>query len=196
MLLPGNLTALAWDRTAKEAPNTQRVEQLRDSGLETLQPADPIDPAEEITAIVVLETQPVVVTDSTGGRKVKNKAALLRQQKNVQKAISAQVLDGAAVEVLSTYTAVTSGFSIRVPYGKLEEIRALDGVASAYPAPVFQVAPDMETSSVELGGLENISGYQGEGMVIAIVDSGLEITHPLFRTSPRRMWPRSWPART
>ena len=184
MLLPGNLTALAWDRTAKEAPNTQRVEQLRDSGLETLQPADPIDPAEEITAIVVLETQPVVVTDSTGGRKVKNKAALLRQQKNVQKAISAQVLDGAAVEVLSTYTAVTSGFSIRVPYGKLEEIRALDGVASAYPAPVFQVAPDMETSSVELGGLENTSGYQGEGMVIAIVDSGLEITHPLFRTSP------------
>ncbi len=184
MLLPGNLTALAWDRTSREAPDTQRVEQLRDNGLETLQSVDPIDPAEEITAIVVLEAQPVVVQDSSGSRKVKNRAALLRQQKSVQKAISTQVLGGEAVEVLNTYTTVTSGFSIRVPYGKLDEIRALDGVASAYPAPVFQVAPDMESSSVELGGLENTSGYQGEGMVIAIVDSGLEISHSLFRDAP------------
>ena len=36
----------------------------------------------------------------------------------------------------------------------------------------------------ELGGLENTSGYQGEGMVIAIVDSGLEISHPLFTQAP------------
>ena len=53
-----------------------------------------------------------------------------------------------------------------------------------YAAPVFKVAPDMPTTMTELGGLENTSGYQGEGMVIAIVDSGLEIGHPLFAQAP------------
>ena len=52
MLIPANVTALAYDRTSKEPPSsTERVEQLRNSGLESLESADPIDPLEEITAI-------------------------------------------------------------------------------------------------------------------------------------------------
>ena len=35
MLIPANVTALAYDRTSKEPPSsTERVEQLRNSGLE------------------------------------------------------------------------------------------------------------------------------------------------------------------
>ena len=81
MLIPANVTALAYDRTSKEPPSsTERVEQLRNSGLESLESADPIDPLEEITAIVTLETQPVVAESSAGGRQVRNRAVMLRQQ--------------------------------------------------------------------------------------------------------------------
>ena len=185
MLIPANVTALAYDRTSKEPPSsTERVEQLRNSGLESLESADPIDPLEEITAIVTLETQPVVAESSAGGRQVRNRAVMLRQQTAVQKKISSQVLDGEPVEVLYTYTAAANGFAIKVAYGKLDEIRALPGVASAYPAPEFKVAPDMESAATELGGLENSSGYQGEGMVIAILDTGLEISHKSFAAAP------------
>ena len=185
MLIPANVTALAYDRTSKEPPSsTERVEQLRNSGLESLESADPIDPLEEITAIVTLETQPVVAESSAGGRQIRNRAVMLRQQTAVQKKISSQVLDGEPVEVLHTYTAAANGFAIKVAYGKLDEIRALPGVASAYPAPEFKVAPDMESAATELGGLENSSGYQGEGMVIAILDTGLEISHKSFQNDP------------
>ena len=185
MLIPANVTALAYDRTSKEPPSsTERVEQLRNSGLESLESADPIDPLEEITAIVTLETQPVVAESSAGGRQVRNRAVMLRQQTAVQKKISSQVLDGEPVEVLHTYTAAANGFAIKVAYGKLDEIRALPGVASAYPAPEFKVAPDMASTTTELGGLENSSGYQGEGMVIAILDTGLEISHKSFAADP------------
>ena len=102
----------------------------------------------------------------------------------MQKEISAKVLGGGELEILHSYTTVSNGFAVKIPYGKLEAIRALDGVAAAYPAPVFQLSPDMPTSTTELGGLANSSGYQGEGMVIAIVDSGLEISHSLFREAP------------
>ena len=184
MLLPTNLTALAYDKTSKEPPgSTERVEQLKDSGPETVQSEEPVDPEEEITAIVILETQPVV-TESNGSRQVQNRAAMLRQQSAIQKEISKNVLDGASVEVIHNYTSAANGFAMKVAYGKLDEIRALPGVASAYPAPEFKVAPDMETKTTELGGLENSSGYQGEGMVIAIVDSGLQVDHKSFKKAP------------
>lgn len=136
MLMPGGTLAGAVDITSKEPPATgnsaYRPEKLKDSGPETLESAEQISPDEEITAIVVLEkkTSPIAVF----------------QQKNVQKQISEQVLGGKPLEVLHTYTNVENGFAVTVPYGKLDEIRALDGVAAAYAAPVFKVAPDMPTT--------------------------------------------------
>ena len=135
-----------------------------------MQSEEEISPDEEVTAIIVLE------------KKISPLARF--QQKSIQNEISKNVLDGEKLEVLHSYTTVENGFAAVVPYGKLEEIRQLPGVAAAYAAPVFKVAPDMPTTMTELGGLENTSGYQGEGMVIAIVDSGLEISHPLFTQAP------------
>lgn len=174
MLMPGGTLAGAVDITSKEPPATgnsaYRPEKLKDSGLETLESAEQISPDEEITAIVVLEKKASIFA--------------VFQQKNVQKQISEQVLGGKSLEVLHTYTNVENGFAVTVPYGKLDEIRALDGVAAAYAAPVFKVAPDQDVKLTELGDLENSSGYQGEGMVIAILDTGLEINHNSFKDAP------------
>lgn len=174
MLLPCIPTAGAVDAQSKEPPATgtsaYRPESLKDSGPEVVQSEEEISPDEEVTAIIVLE------------KKISPLARF--QQKSIQNEISKNVLDGEKLEVLHSYTTVENGFAAVVPYGKLEEIRQLPGVAAAYAAPVFKVAPDMPTTMTELGGMENTSGYQGEGMVIAIVDSGLEISHPLFKQAP------------
>lgn len=174
MLLPCIPTAGAVDAQSKEPPATgtsaYRPESLKDSGPEVVQSEEEISPDKEVTAIIVLE------------KKISPLARF--QQKSIQNEISKNVLDGEKLEVLHSYTTVENGFAAVVPYGKLEEIRQLPGVAAAYAAPVFKVAPDMPTTMTELGGLENTSGYQGEGMVIAIVDSGLEISHPLFTQAP------------
>lgn len=174
MLLPCIPTAGAVDAQSKEPPATgtsaYRPESLKDSGPEVVQSEEEISPDEEVTAIIVLE------------KKISPLARF--QQKSIQNEISKNVLDGEKLEVLHSYTTVENGFAAVVPYGKLEEIRQLPGVAAAYAAPVFKVAPDMPTTMTELGGLENTSGYQGERMVIAIVDSGLEISHPLFTQAP------------
>ena len=174
MLLPCIPTAGAVDAQSKEPPATgtsaYRPESLKDSGPEVVQSEEEISPDEEVTAIIVLE------------KKISPLARF--QQKSIQNEISKNVLDGEKLEVLHSYTTVENGFAAVVPYGKLEEIRQLPGVAAAYAAPVFKVAPDMPTTMTKLGGLENTSGYQGEGMVIAIVDSGLEISHPLFTQAP------------
>ena len=147
LLIPTNVSAYADGAASKDPPaDTTRVERLSSSGPEALEAEDAIDPDEVVTAIVTLETQPQV-TAVNGSRQVRNQAQMLRQQKSVQKEISAKVLGGGELEILHSYTTVSNGFAVKVPYGKLAEICALDGVAAAYPAPVFQLAPDMPTST-------------------------------------------------
>lgn len=110
MMLPlGTVGASAVDPQAKEPPaaSQQRVEQLKNSALEMLEPADEIDPDERITAIIVVKTP--------GGGARKAPAQL---QRSVQNEISTQVLDGKALEILHSYTTVTNGFAAVVPYGK------------------------------------------------------------------------------
>ena len=189
LMFPSNLAAAA-AAEVQEPPREPvsstgaRVEQIKSSdGLTTYEPEVTYEPDDYVTVIVELEAAPVLHTVD-GAVNTVNKSALLSQQKAVQSKISRQVLGGAALEVMDSYSVVVNGFSTKVPFGKLDEIRALSGVANAYVAPEFKVAPDMTASMTTFGGLENSSGYRGEGMVIAIVDSGLEITHSVFKDAP------------
>ena len=89
------------------------------------------------------------------------------------------------LEVGYSYTTLVNGFSASVTYGQLREIRELEGVKSAFIAPCFELVPDMGTSnSMVGGGTFNETGYHGEGMLIAILDTGVDMTHEMFRDTP------------
>ena len=164
---------------------TARPEQLQNAEIQIDEPADQPEADEEVTIIVELQTEPQLSTaDHNGGPVIQNRELLIRQQSAAQKQISTKVLDGKPLEILHSYTVVTNGFAAVVPYGKLDEIRALPEVAAAYLAPVFKVAPDMQSSGNVVGGMENASGYNGEGQVIAIIDSGLQVDHKSFAAAP------------
>ena len=109
------------------------------------------------------------------------------QQASVQAEISRQVLNGAPLEVGYVYTTLTNGFSATVTYGQLKEIRELPGVESAFLAPSFALMPSMSTSNSMIGGgIFNETGYHGEGMRIAILDTGVDMNHEIFRDAPER----------
>ena len=185
MLLPTEALALA-DSHAKEPPaavEQARPEQLIGSDFEKIELEDPYGPDELVTAIIELDEPPISVA-SQGADALRNERIQLKKQQSVERQISTMVLDGQELEISQHYTEVVNGFAAEVPYGKLDEIRTLEDVARVYVAPTFKVAPDMPTRTTVLGGMENGSGYLGEGMVIAIVDSGLELTHPAFAAAP------------
>ena len=65
------------------------------------------------------------------------------------------------------------------------ESRELDGVAAAFVAPEFELEPMMSDSGPMIGGgSANQTGYKGEGTIIAIVDSGVDLDHEAFRDAP------------
>lgn len=152
---------------------------LRDSRASAWeQPQIPEDQIVDI--IVLLDDSRLTAAASSSVRQT-----MLADQASIQREISREILDGAPLEVGYSYTTLVNGFSAAVTYGQLREIREMEGVQAAFIAPCFEIVPDMGTSnSMVGGGTFNETGYHGEGMLIAILDTGVDMTHEIFRDTP------------
>ena len=95
--------------------------------------------------------------------------------------------DAPAGTIVGQWATLVNAVAIRVPYGKLNDIRNLDGVKRAYVEHVYD-RPE-ETSSTETGdkawyqysydkvGVSEVwsQGYTGQGMLVAVLDTGLDL---------------------
>lgn len=87
----------------------------------------------------------------------------------------------ASNDVLYHYTTVMNGFSMKVKYGQLEDIKEMLGVKTAYVARTYELEPDMTTSNEMIdSNVAHDLDYNGEGMVVAILDTGLDTAHEAF----------------
>ena len=110
----------------------------------------------------------------------------------------ASIFPGASAQVEREYDNVMSGFALRAPVGALDAIRRAPGVRAAFlerEGRVSDVAtPDAEggVESTQTGGQDpaNLSAHlmmhvdqvaqKGEGKVIAVIDTGVDMTHSAF----------------
>ena len=95
-----------------------------------------------------------------------------------------------------TYTVATTGLSVTTQYGNNAAIDAMPGVENVYVAPMFSLPNDTVSREVDLtpstgnssgmigADTLNASGYTGKGTRIAILDTGILLTHPNFAALP------------
>ena len=156
-----------------------------------------ISPEEEVRVIVVLEGESVVSADSGAVYNAQTAAqlsALESDQEEVIAQIEDIVLDGETLEVTQQFGWLVNGFAANIPYGKMSEIAALEGVSKVVlqtryePCAVEEgtLSPKTSSDGVMIGR-ENAwaQGYTGKGMTIAIIDSGLDTDHPNFAALPQ-----------
>ena len=92
---------------------------------------------------------------------------------------------GEAVEPERQYTTLLNGFSATVTYGQYKALKELDCVESVFLSPTFSLLPDTANSTRMIGGgLANETGFTGEGMLIAILDTGVDMDHQIFSKAP------------
>ncbi len=91
------------------------------------------------------------------------------------------------IEITARWTNLANAIAVKAPYGYLEAIKAIDGVKNAYvehtydyPTPVSSVVEEgkgkysYSLDMVDLGPVW-AEGYTGKGMVVAVLDTGLDI---------------------
>ncbi len=154
-------------------------------------------PDERVRIVIELEDAPLLdshkvsqyasVTeflDSNAAQSTEHK--LERARKAVKSQLATKLDD---VEVRYEYTTVFNGLSVEADYADLETIQDLPGVKDAYVSQVYQlIEPVNETKLADsvpaIGGdIVKNTGYTGKGMVVAILDTGLDTSHEAFQNA-------------
>ena len=194
--------------TAQELPGQSRVEKME---LPEKQSHKLYDDDEMVNVIVELTDEPLIAgfvpkSGSSVGQQVsayltaaapQAEAMKVRQDSLVQ-AMGKAV--GAELTVQARYVNAVNAVSVRIPYGKLEALRSVKGVKSASVERVFE-RPVTTSGTVIDGdfahsynqtGLGDVwaAGYTGKGMLVAVLDTGLDLTYTSwgdFETGVRRV---------
>lgn len=152
-------------------------------------------PDERVRIVIELEDAPLLdshkvsqyasVTDFLDSNAAQSTERKLERARKAVKSQLATKLDD--VEVRYEYTTVFNGLSVEADYADLETIQDLPGVKDAYVSQVYQlIEPVYETKLADsvpaIGGdIAKNTGYTGKGMVVAILDTGLDTSHEAFQ---------------
>lgn len=152
-------------------------------------------PDERVRIVIELEDAPLLdshkvsqyasVTDFLDSSAAQSTERKLERASKAVKSQLATKLDD--VEVRYEYTTVFNGLSVEADYADLETIQDLPGVKDAYVSQVYQlIEPVNETKLADsvpaIGGdISQKTGYTGKGMVVAILDTGLDTSHEAFQ---------------
>ena len=176
---------LVWHETALTVQPEQSHRLVADS-----EAAGLYAPTDSVRVSIVLEDEPTIRAGfATGGialnpQAVAHDRVLSRQQKEMEQTISAQALEGRKLDVVWNLTLIANIISANVPYGALDEIRAVPGVREVRLERKY--SPDTaEPQTYASGGMTGAvslweSGYTGAGSRVAIIDTGTDTDHQSF----------------
>ena len=115
---------------------------------------------------------------------------LLKSQQSITEIISNRVLDGEPLDVVWNLTLVGNIISANVPYGKIDAIRQIDGVAGVllenrYEPCKTEIVDTIGTNMYIATGMSGSNlvwsnGYTGAGSRIAVIDTGTDTDHLSF----------------
>ncbi|QVY61240.1 S8 family serine peptidase [Cytobacillus gottheilii] len=130
-------------------------------------------------AVQKAQQQGKIYSELTETEKESVEKDLIEQQNQVVNELNADKL---GIEVINNFTTVVNGFSTEVQYGKIKFIEQADRVATVHIAHEYtrpEVKPEMLYSKelVEAQRAWDEYGFKGEGMVVGVIDTGIDTEH-------------------
>ncbi|MBG9450986.1 hypothetical protein ABE67_17115 [Cytobacillus firmus] len=137
---------------------------LKEKGL-----TKPYEPNEVLRVIVEVE-QPTDIEKTKQSKKSKMKA----KQDEVISALSKKK---SFKKVKHRFFEGFNGFSLETEFRNVKEIQDIPGVTNVHIARTFQPSMGASKELVQAQKVWERHGYEGEGLLVAVVDSGLDYTH-------------------
>lgn len=107
--------------------------------------------------------------------------------------VTVQLADDAAFAALAGQVDVFGRIgpryaAVRVPVAQLATINAIPGVVSIDVPQRLQSCMDTAVAQVNLATFEHRYNLTGKGVLIGIIDTGIDVTHPMFNGRIREIW--------
>ncbi|MFD1848817.1 S8 family serine peptidase [Oceanobacillus bengalensis] len=150
----------------------------------------------EVAVIVQLSEPPVALEE--GQNKVQGKSfsasqattaktKVINEQARFEKALKSKKIN---YEKGFTYHQAFNGMSIKLKASELDELLTIDGVLNVEPDEVvhaLDISPDDRVDSAMVDSVPHLEvpelwedGYEGEGVKVAVLDTGIDYNHPDF----------------
>ncbi|HEX4931514.1 MAG TPA: hypothetical protein VFV62_12455, partial [Gaiellaceae bacterium] len=133
--------------------------------------------AELVEVVVGLSQKPLATTRWAAGRQLQSRT-MISSQAALADRIESTIPDA---QVRWRYRLVANGMAVVVPRSQLDLLTSLPGIVQVFPSVRYRT--QLDRSPQQIGapvlwgpGLTNA----GQGMKIAIIDEGIDQTHPLF----------------
>ena len=206
-LAPAATIAFAEESTSAEGSDTQElvVQELDsdaynvDLTLDSVADTDlaleqeMVDENGMIPVFIIMEGESILEEDASAVMNEDTQAKaeeLEANQAQVVAEIEDTVLEGESLEITYNYTWLVNGVAASIPYSAMSEIEAVSGVKQVVVQPIYEIfeaetsnAVPMTISDGVMVGRESAwaSGYTGQGIKIAIIDTGLDLNHQNFQ---------------
>lgn len=132
--------------------------------------------------IIVLEDPKPVLMLGTGSADSEEK----KIQKQINRAYNAMDKLGIDADIYCEYKNIFTGFAARMSYEDVKALAENDLVKAVYPV-VYYDAPDAEIMMTSVNEAihvnevyEDGNGLKGSGMVVAVIDTGIALSHVAF----------------
>ena len=135
----------------------------------------------------IMEENIAAIADETTLEKSKD---LEKLQAEVVSRIEETVLKGDSLKIDYNYTWLFNGIAAQIPTESISEVKAVEGVKDVVIQPVYRVFEETSSDAVPMTssdgvmiGRENTwaQGYTGQGIKIAVIDTGLDQDHQNFQ---------------
>jgi minor extracellular serine protease Vpr len=135
-----------------------------------------------VKVVAVLAGDSVAQTQEVTGRRLtRQEKNDVKAQRRAEQAAVRTSLEGAGGRVENTFQSAINGIKLSIPRNRIEELRNIPGVVDVKPVGFYRVenavsVPRTQAPTAWSGAL----GVRGEGVKIAIIDTGIDYTHANF----------------
>ncbi|WP_010648288.1 S8 family serine peptidase [Oceanobacillus massiliensis] len=180
LLVFSNFSAVS---ASSATPKLQKKEDLSSEDVK-----ETVDPNDEVRVLVEMEDEAPIKKATKKGVKYdklakSEKKSLEKAAKAKQKTVKDKIKDKRIdAEYINEFTAVVNAFSAEVKQGDIEEIKSITDVKGVYIVNEYErpiAEPDMKYSKELVQAQEawRDYGYKGEGMIVGIIDTGIDPSH-------------------
>lgn len=140
-----------------------------------------INPDDNVRVIVEVTGKPVSEITSGKSISISQKTTLEAQVDKTQKPVKDEVQKFGNIR--HTYKNLFNGFSAVVKYKDIDTIREMSGVQNVSVATLYTPDINNATSLTNVPAVWNDLNYKGEGTVVAVVDTGIDVNHKDMKLS-------------